>query len=576
MIGTQAVRGIPALLTGIWGCMGTAGCRSDDLPSPPPVTAPKQVQQWFTEITPHPVLDLRNDPGADATYFMPQIMGAGAALLDYDGDGYLDLYLVNGPFSTGPGGASSMNRLFRREPDGSYRDVTEASGLGDTGYGMGVAVGDFDNDGDPDVYVTNYGPDALYRNNGNGTFTDVTAAAGAINGRWACSASFVDYDRDGFLDIYVANYVHYPAPRVCADDAGRPEYCGPLASPPTTDVLFHNNGDGTFADVSVTSGIASVAGRGLGVLCEDLDGDGWPDIFVANDGEPNFLWMNNGDGTFTESAVVLGVAVNVFAASEASMGITGGDVDQDGDLDLFMTHLASESNTFYRNDGTGSFDDASAASGLGAPSFRLTGFGTAFLDFDNDGDLDVAVVNGRVKRGQLVDGVDERAALASYAEPNMLFRNNGAGIFANVSTHALAFTRRIEVSRGLAVGDIDNDGDLDLLVSNCNGSARLYRNETPDQGHWLIVRAVDPRLRRDAYGARVTVHVQGRTLLRTVNPGSSYASSSDPRVHFGLGDATEANEIEIRWPDGQVDRFGRFSADQIITLKKVAKAPSGA
>ncbi len=549
----------PALLV-----LGAAGCERSA--SAPPESAPAP---WFTEVTGQAGISFSHGAGLADDYDLARIMGSGAGFLDYDGDGRLDIYLANGER-----GARASGRLLHAEPDGTYRDVTDASGLDHDGFGMGVAAGDYDNDGDPDVYLANYGPDALYRNNGDGTFTDVTAESGIRNDRWACSAAFFDYDRDGRLDLFVANYVHYPQVKLCDDDAGRPEYCGPLASPPTVDVLYHNRGDGTFEDVTVAAGLGATAGRGLGVVCEDFDSDGWIDVFVANDGEPNFLWMNQGDGTFSEQATIRGAAVNAFANSAANMGIACGDIEGDGDLDLFITHLVREGNTLYRNDGSGGFDDVTAASGLGSPSLPYTGFGTAFFDFDHDGDLDVAAVNGRVKRGPIVPGA--AGALAAYAEPNLLFRNDGSGLFEDVSGLAGGFCSTVEVSRGLAAGDIDGDGDIDLLVSNCHGPARLYRNDVPGKGHWLIVAAEDARVpRATAVGARIAVTAGGRTMHRTINPAYSYASSNDPRAHFGLGQADRADLIEVRWPDGAVERLGPVPADRVVTVTRSAAGPAG-
>ncbi|MCP3905187.1 MAG: hypothetical protein GY715_16300 [Planctomycetes bacterium] len=553
-------RALASLLvaTGLTACDGSTTPAAS--PSPGAAPAPR-----YQEITETSGIDFVHDAGLDDSYFMPQILGAGAALFDFDGDGDLDVYLVNGAYHGDPG-PGPRNVLYRQDDGPRFTDVTDEAGVGDGGFGMGVAVGDYDNDGDPDLYLTNYGPDSLYRNDGNGTFTDVTADAGIDTDRWGSSAAFLDYDRDGWLDLYVVNYVHYPEPKVCADDAGRPEYCGPTASPGVPDLLLHNEGDGTFRDVSDASGIASVAGKGLGVICEDFTGDGLVDIYVANDGEANQLWVNTADGSFDESAMILGAALNMFAATEASMGVTAADVDDDGDLDLFMTHLVRESNTLYRNDGTGSFDDVTAAAGLGAPSRRYTGFGTAFLDFDNDGAMDLAIANGRVTRAG--SRRPDQDPLAPYAEPNLLFRNEGDGRFTDTSAGAGTFCSTAEVSRGLAVGDLDDDGGVDLLVTNCHGPARLYRNTTPNRGHWLIVRAVDPTLQRDAYGARVIVTAGGRQRHRTINAGYSYASSCDPRAHFGLGEAAAADSIEIRWPDGLVETFPPVPADQVLTLER--------
>ncbi|MHC4989819.1 MAG: CRTAC1 family protein, partial [Planctomycetota bacterium] len=522
---------------------------------------------WFTDVTDSVGLTFTHDAGIDGSYFYPQIMASGVALLDYDNDADLDVYVVNATTREDSPASRPRNRLFRQAADGSFEDVTASAGVGDEGFGMGVTVGDYDNDGHRDIFVTNDGPDTLYRNRGDGTFENVTAEAGIDNPWWACSASFLDYDLDGHLDLYVANYVTYRTLQVCADRAGRPEYCGPSSFPAAADLLLHNDGDGTFTDVSDISGVASAEGRGLGVVCEDFTGDGRPDVYVANDGDPNFLWVNNGDGTFTESAAMLGVALNAFGSTEASMGVTVGDADGDGDRDLFMTHLVQESNTFYRNDGTGSFDDQTGTVGLGGPSFPYTGFGTAFLDFDNDGDLDVAVANGRVKRDRLLSGADADHPLARYAEPNFLFDNDGSGTFSNVSDRSGDLCREVHVSRGLAIGDVDADGDLDVLISNCHGPLRLYRNDTPNTGHWLVVGAVDAERRRDAIGAWVSVTAAGRTQHRSINPGSSYASSSDSRAHFGLGPADRVEEIVVRWPDGSEDRFTDVDVDQVVNVR---------
>ncbi|MCH7847111.1 MAG: CRTAC1 family protein [Planctomycetes bacterium] len=549
-----------------------SGCGKSKPPPPPaPPQATSQDVPWFTEISQQVGLDFHHESGVDDSYFMPQIVGSGAALFDYDADGDLDIYLINSADRLGKTVPAPINRLYRREDDGTYRDVTTASGLGDPGFGMGVAIGDYDNDGYPDVYLANYGPDAFYRNNGDGSFTDVTSQVGVNNNEWACSAAFIDYDLDGYLDVFIVNYLDYPEPKVCTDSAGRPEYCGPSASPPVADVLYRNNGDGSFTDVSASTGIGAIRGRGLGLICEDFNDDGWPDVYITNDGDANFLWLNNGDGTFTESATITGAAFNAFGEAEASMGVTAGDIDDDGDLDLFMTHLRRESNTIYRNDGDAGFMDVTGASGLGTPSMRFTGFGAAFVDLDHDGDLDLVVANGRVKRGVLYDGADPQSTLRDYAEPNLLFLNDGQARFSEAGHLAGALGQRIGVSRGLVVGDIDNDGDLDVLITNCNGPVRLFRNDAPKQGHWLIVRAVDPALRRDAYGARVVVTVGGRKIHRTINPGYSYASSCDPRAHFGLGSAERVEEIVIRWPDGTIERFAGRGADQIVTLSKSLK-----
>ncbi len=522
----------------------------------------------FTEVTDQVGIDFVHQTGRAYSFFYPEIMGSGVAVLDYDNDGDLDIYLVNGAFhsdsaATGP---PVRNRLYQRGANGTYRDVTEASGLGDRGYGMGCAVGDIDNDGDLDVYVTNYGPNSLYLNNADGTFANVSASAGVANDAWGSSACFLDYDRDGYLDLYVSNYLAYDPSRKCQDAAGEPDYCGPQEFDGTPDVLYRNNGDGTFTDVSEASQIGRIAGKGLGVWCADLNDDNLQDIFVANDGEANLLWINRGDGTFIDQAAQRGVAVNEAGRTEAGMGVAGGDVNGDGYLDLFMTHLWKESNTLYVNDGAGRFEDRTAVAGLAKSSVPLTGFGTALFDFDHDGDLDIITVNGRVFRDEPLPGTALGLYWNFYAEPNLLFENDGAGRFTDTSPRAGALCSVVEVSRGLVTADLDNDGDLDVIVTNGGGRGRVYRNVAPKRGRWLMVRVVDARLSRDAIGARVTVTAGSRSYRRDVTRTYSYLSSGDAVAHFGLGDVRRIDRITVRWPDGLVETFPGPKANRRITL----------
>jgi len=553
----------------LWLCLLCAIACNREQQQQPQQPATRSVSGFFTDITKQSGLNFVHEPGVDGSYFMPESMGSGGAFFDYDHDGDLDIYLINGAWH-GKSGKSETpkNHLFRQESNQTFTDVTESSGLGDTGYGMGVAVADIDNDGNQDVYITNYGADQLYRNNGNGTFTNITRQAGITNSSWGTSAVFFDYDRDGFLDLYVANYLVYDPAVVCTDRAGRPDYCGPKGFAGIPDVLYHNNGNGTFTDVSVKSGISKSAYRGLGVVSFDFNHDSYQDIYVANDEEPKNLWINQGDGTFVDQALALGAAVNESGQPEAGMGVTFGDVDGDQDFDLFITHLREEKNTFYRNYGKEGFQDESWAAGLAGVSIPFTGFGTGFFDYDNDGDLDLAVVNGRVTRGPLLTTRRPPQYWDDYAEPNFLFENDGHGKFSNASKDAGSFTTTIENSRGLAFGDIDNDGDIDLLVNNEGGPARLYRNDLPKKGHWLLIRAFDVKLKRDAIGAEVTVVCQGKRILRSASPAYSYLNSNDPRVHFGLGAATSVDSIIVRWADGTEQTFPGTKADQIITLNK--------
>ncbi|MHC4446888.1 MAG: CRTAC1 family protein [Planctomycetota bacterium] len=532
------------------------------------------VPQWFTEITSEVGLDFTHESGATGGLYMPEVMGGGCALFDYDNDGDLDVYLVTGNrMIPEPGRTDApVNRLYRQEADGRLTDVTSGSGLGDGGYGMGAAVGDIDNDGDADVYVTNYGPDRLYRNRGDGTFEDITDAAGLDVNGWSCSAAFFDYDRDGFLDLFVTQYLDYDPTKRCSALTGRMDYCGPREFPPVHDVLLRNTGDPAapgFSDVSRQAGLTSVSATGLGVVCEDFNDDDWPDVYVANDAYPNHLWLNRGDGTFHEAAVMMGAAYNVHGQYEAGMGVIAADLDNSSTLDLFVTHLRVESNTHYRNlGGNAGFSDVTGETGLAASSRPYTGFGTAAMDVELDGDLDVAVVNGRVTLFDPLPNASVGPPWNLLAEPNLFYLNDGSGSFELAGESIESFSGPIEVTRGLAVGDFDADGDLDMLISNIQGAARLYRNDAPRTGHWLMVEAVDSRLRRAAIGARITVVCGERRLVRTVTSGSSYLSSHDPRAHFGLGATDRVDRIEVHWPDGFAEWFGEREVDRVVHLTR--------
>jgi enediyne biosynthesis protein E4 len=564
---------VPLRLGGVLLLAGAAalGCHPAGSTAPDP--GPDQPP-WFADVSPSAGLAFVHDAGPPPVerHFLPQIIGSGAALFDYDGDGRLDVYLLQ---NAGPGSAA-RNRLFHQEPDGSFTDVSAGSGLDVAGWGMGVAVGDVDNDGRPDVLVTEYGGLRLFRNNGRGTFSDVTRQAGLDSLQWGTSACFLDYDRDGWLDLVVVNYVGYDPSAVCRHGGGRPDYCHPKGFARSVARLYHNRGRAAggvaFEDVTLAAGLGAAAGAGLGVLAADFDGDGWPDILVANDAGPNHLWVNQHNGTFTEEASLRGLAYNGLGQPQGNMGIAAGDVDGSGGLGVFITHLTQETNTLWRQGRRGMFRDVTAAAGLAASRWRGTGFGNAFGDFDNDGALDLAVVNGRVSRAPLPPEAERVAGLdpawVPYAERNQLFAGDGAGGFRDVSAEQPCFCGGASVARGLAVGDIDNDGGLDLLVTAVGGPARLYRNVAPARGHWLIVRAVDPALRRDAYGAEVVVEAAGRRWKRWLNPGSSYLCSNDPRAHFGLGPVGRVDAIEVLWPDGTAERFRGRAADAVVELRK--------
>jgi hypothetical protein len=556
-----------------------------------PATSP-----WFEDVTDKVGLKFVHDAGPVGHYVLPQAIGSGGAVFDFDNDGRLDIYLLQNGGPKSP----STNRLFHQGPDGRFTDVSAGSGLDVAGYGMGVAIGDVNNDGWPDVLVTEYGRLRLFLNNGNGRFTDVTKEAGLDSPLWGTSASFFDYDRDGWLDLVVVNYVTYDSARWCAASDSQRDFCGPEPFQGMVTKLYRNLGTKRgresfplpkaaekaasgkdsrplfvprFKDVTLESGLGRVRGPGLGVFCGDFDGDHWPDIFVANDAKPNHLWINQRDGTFKEEAVVRGIAYNCLGRTEANMGVAVGDVDGDGLFDVLVTHLTEETNTLWRQGPRGLFQDQTAGAGLTRPSWRGTGWGTVLADFDLDGTLDLAVVNGRIKRPRTADNRRAGAAPAdsfwsTYAERNQLFLNDGKGRFRDLSLSNAAFCGTPRVGRGLICADIDGDGALDLLVTNIAGPARLYRNIAPKRGHWLMVRALDPALHRDAYGAEVTVCMGSRRLMRWINPGYSYLCSNDPRAHFGLGAAQQVDALEVVWPDGTMEVFPGGVVDRVVVLHR--------
>lgn len=527
---------------------------------------------WWVEAPESSGLDFVYSTGGTGGLYMPEVMGGGVGVLDFDRDGDLDLYLVNGnrdvPGFGRDGGIG--NRLYRQDPGGRFTDVTAAAGLGDEGYGMGVAVGDIDNDGFEDVYVTNLGPDQLYRNRGDGSFENRTAAAGIDLPGWSASAAFCDYDRDGWLDLYVTQYLQFDPSKRCTSITGEPEYCGPQSFPPLSDVLLHNEGDGRFRDVSEAAGLTRIAAHGLGVVCADLDDDGWVDFYVANDGDANDLWLNQHDGSFENQAIELGVAYNLRGQAQAGMGVLAGDVDGDERLDLFVTNLRDETNTLYHRQADGpSFLDDTAARGLGASSLPYTGFGVVALDIELDGDLDLAIANGRVKRLDPLPGAAAPTPWDRLAEPNLLYINDGSGRFALAPEGTCgAFCDQIEVSRGLAGGDIDGDGDVDLLLGNLESPARVFYNQAPRAGRWLVVRAVDPGVGREAVGAVVTVQAGGQRQVRTIGRASSYLSSGAGDAHFGLGPVDRVESLDVRWPDGSRETFSIDCVDCAIEVRQ--------
>jgi len=537
-----------------------------DVASAPAASAATSVAApYFVDVAAASGLSFVHRVGVDGRYRLPEIIGSGCAWGDFDLDGDLDAYLV----SAGDDADTSRNRLFRNDlerPGGSARfvDVSGASGADDAGFGMGCALGDIDGDGDIDLYVTNSGPNRLLRNLGGLRFEDVTEHAGTGDPSWSASAAFVDIDGDDDLDLWVVNYLRYreSAEPVCFDGAGRPEYCGPNTRfPPAPDSLWRNDGAGRFVDVTADAGLASVPpGNGLGITAADFDDDGDVDVYVANDASPNHLWINDGGGRFVERAVDRGCAYNRFGQAEAGMGVVAGDVDGDGVLDILITHLSGETHTLYRGLGDARFDDATARSGLALASRDATGFGAALADFDHDGRLDLLVTNGRVRRATV--GTSPSAAnaadlLAPYAQRDQLFAGAprdaataaGAALFVEVGAQAGPSFATPHVGRGLAAGDFDLDGDLDVLITACGGVARLLRNDAPKRGSWLVVDARRRDGRAPACGARVVVRAGERRFERIVAQASSYLSAGDPRAHFGLGDA-ERVDVVVRWPGG--------------------------
>ena len=511
--------------------------------------------------------------GGKAKRYILEANGSGAAFFDYDNDGYLDLYVVNGSTfemlqqGTGPG-----NALFRNSANGTFADHTDSAGVGDSGWGAGVAVGDYDNDGYRDLYVTNYGRNILYRNSGQGSFADVTAESRVEGDGYSASAAFFDYDEDGDLDLYVTGYVEFDVgdvPEDPADDepciylGGLRVYCGPQGMEGAGDVLYRNDGDGRFADVTGESGIvAANSSYGLGVVPDDFDGDGHIDLFIANDETPNVLFRNNADGTFADVARDYGVAYNADGEEESGMGVDAADYDGDGDIDIYITNFYRETNTLYRNERPGWFVDATDVSGLAAPTVNMMGWGTRFLDHDNDGDLDLFVANGHV-----YPQVD-RTATTTYAQPNQLFANNGAGKFDDVSVKSGPGLAVSKVSRGTCSGDYDRDGDVDIFVVNLNDTPTLLRNDGDDDNNWLTVRTVDSRHDRDGNGATIQLRTGSRVQRRTVNGASSYLSHNEAGiVHFGMGQSLRG-DVEVIWPDGSRRQYRGVAANSALIVDR--------
>ncbi len=519
----------------------------------------------FVDVTQSAGIHFAHVDGRSGQKFFMETLGSGAAFFDYDNDGDPDLYFVNGaPLPGYQGTEVPTNRLYRNNGDGTFIDVTEIAGVGDTDYGHGCAVGDYNDDGYPDLYVTNYGANVLYRNNGDGTFTDVTEDAGVGEPMWSSSCAFADYDRDGDLDLYVVNYIEFSLednPWCGRKDKGIRGYCEPNNFPGLPDTLYQNNGDATFTDVTRQSGIYNPNGKGLGVVWGDYDNDGYPDIYIANDSTENFLFRNKGDGTFEEVGFFTGVAFSETGVAENGMGTAFGDWDNDGWLDLIVTNYADQANTLYHNDQASFFTDVSTAAKTAIVSYPYLGWATEFIDHDNDGYLDLFVANGH-----LHDNLEEMGRDGTYAQRNFLFRNNRDGAFTEISNQLGPGMRLADVSRGTAFADYDLDGDIDILVTNSNSPPRLLRNDGGNKNNWLAVKLIGTKGVTNAIGARVTVNIGEFSQMKEVRSGSGYLSQNELKLLFGLGKFTTVTHIEIQWPGGGKQHVKNIDANQCIVV----------
>ena len=526
------------------------------------------AEPYFRDVTDVMKLDFRHVNGFSAERRLVETMGSGGALFDFDNDDDLDLYLVQGNSLSVPTEPPPKNRLYRND-SGIFVDITESANVGDTGYGLGAVAADYDGDGNRDLYITNLGKNVLYRNNGDGTFTDVTQQAQVDCPLLSASAAFADIDRDGDLDLYVCNYVEYALETdiPCYYKNTLRIYCGPNEYHGIADVLYRNNGDGTFTDITKSAGIYEPTTRGLGVVFTDVNNDGWVDIYVANDMSPNTLFMNQGDGTFREEGVLRGVAFNGDGIANGSMGIDAGDYDNDGDIDLWVSNFSLEANCLMQNDGSGYFEDVTFDTNLADPSFYSLGFGTRFVDFDNDGWLDLLVGNGHIW-----DNVKQIDAKMSYAQPVQLFHNQGGTPqnhtgFAEITAEA-GLDKTHYVVRGMLFGDIDTDGDVDVVLCQSNRPTVILSNEVGNANAWLMVKLVGTDGNTDAIGAQVQLKAGGMTFLREVICGASYLSGNDLRICFGLGDATRVDNLQIRWHNGSTQKLEELPIRQSITFSQ--------
>ena len=518
----------------------------------------------LSDVTAKTGIDFVHTDGASGKRYVMETVTAGLALLDYDNDGDIDIYFLNGaPLKGTKCDVLPTNSLYRNDGDWKFTDVTQRAGVGDTGYGLGVAAGDYDNDGDCDIYLNNYGPNVLYRNNGDGTFTDVTKKAGVGCGRkMGAGTCFLDADGDGDLDLYVSNYLDFSYEKHSAHTInGFPVYVGPSFYPPVADVLYRNNGDGTFTDVSEASGIAQHVGPGMGMVCGDFDNDGDTDVFVANDMKGNFLFQNDGKGKFEEVALMAGVAYDLNGEEYGSMGADFGDYDNDGELDLYVTSYQTQWTTLYRNLGEGLFEDVTSGTGAAAGTFPLVTWGAGLVDFDNDSHRDIFVACGHLQ-----DNIDLFDASSMYLTPNILLENTGKGKFVNVPAESCKGLKVKLSSRGVGFDDLDNDGDIDVVVLNSRREPTILRNDSPSKSHWIQIRLRGTKSNRDGVGARVKVIAGDMILADEVHSGRGYQSHYGMRLHFGLGDRDHVDRIEVRWIGGRVDIIKDSAVDRLLTI----------
>jgi hypothetical protein len=527
----------------------------------------------FSDIAKEIGITVMNIHGGSAKDYIIEANGNGAALFDYNKDGNIDALIVNGStLDHYKDGGDPLVALYRN--DGTrFTDVTENAGLRTRGWGMGVCIADYDNDGHSDVYVTAYGPNAMFHNNGNGTFSDVTSVARVGDTRWGTGCAFGDYDRDGDADLYVANYLTFSEKTVAARGKnnlcrymGADVFCGPIGLTGEADILYRNNGDGTFTDVTVAAGIKDPNYYGFGVLFNDFDNDGWPDIYVANDSQPNLLFRNRRNGTFEEVGLVSGTALSESGRAQSGMGVTSGDYDGNGYLDIFVTNFAGDTNTLYRNLGNMLFVDSTVAAGLGEIALPYLGWGTSLADLNNDGLLDIFVSNGHV-----YPQVDSLKVGQQYVQRKELYLNLGNGKFQEIAREVSADFLVGKSARGSAVGDYDNDGDLDILAINLNDRPSLYRNDGGNGNHWIGFRLEGTRSNRSAIGARIEIEAGGRKQISEVRSGGNYLSQDDMRLHFGLGETRRIDRVRIRWPNGNVEELGSFEADHFVTIREGGK-----